>query len=141
MTAIGFSTERNSVKRLGMVSGKVTEPLEHAYGVLNQAIADSIFPGAQVAVVQEGKLIASRGFGRQTYDAASPEIDRGTIYDLASVTKVAATTLIAMKLWERKKLLLDVPVKNYLPKFKGGEKDSLTLRHLFTPILSFRVWD
>ena len=58
--------------------------------MLNQAIADSIFPGAQVAVVLDGKLIASRPFGRQTYDPASPEIDIETIYDLASVTKVAA---------------------------------------------------
>lgn len=103
-----------------------------AYAILEQAIEDSVFPGAQVAIVHDNKLLASRGFGRQTYDPGSPSVTTATIYDLASVTKVAATTVSAMRLWERGKLLLDVPVKSYIPEFRGGAKDSVTLRHLLT---------
>jgi len=136
---IGDGLDR-SARTMELVKKIDDKDLQDAYAVLNQAIADSIFPGAQVAVVRNGNLIASRGFGRQAYDPASTEIDTKTIYDLASVTKVAATTVCAMKLWERKKLLLDVPVKSYLPKFKGGEKDSVTLRHLFTHSSGAHWW-
>lgn len=136
---IGDGLER-SPRTMELVKKIDDKALQNAYAVLNQAIADSIFPGAQVAVVRDGNLIASRGFGRQTYDPASPEIDTKTIYDLASVTKVAATTVCAMQLWERKKLLLDIPVKSYLPKFKGGEKNSVTLRHLFTHSSGAHWW-
>ena len=114
--------------------------LQPAYAVLKQAISDSIFPGAQVAVVHDGKLIASRGFGHQTYDPASPAVTPQTIYDLASVTKVAATTVVAMQLYEKKKIRLDIPVKSYLPKFSGGLKDSVTIRHLLTHSAGIHWW-
>ena len=114
--------------------------LQDAYLVLKKAIADSIFPGAQVAVVQDGKLIASRGFGHQTYDPNSPAVDTTTIYDLASVTKVAATTMVAMKLYEQKKLRLDIPVSSYIPEFHGGLKDSVTVRHLLTHSAGMHWW-
>ncbi|MEJ2634074.1 MAG: glycoside hydrolase family 3 N-terminal domain-containing protein [Calditrichia bacterium] len=112
-----------------------------AYQSIDQAIADSVFPGAQIAVVHDGKLIASRSFGHQTYDADSPEITSETMYDLASVTKVIATTAIAMRLYEQKKLRLDIPVKSYLPQFSGGMKDSVTVRHLLTHSAGILWWD
>ncbi len=111
-----------------------------AYQVLKKAIADSVFPGAQVAIVQDGKLLASSGFGHQTYDPASPAITTETLYDMASVTKVAATTVTAMHLWEKGKLRLDIPVRSYLPDFSGGLKDSVTLRHLFTHSGGLHWW-
>jgi len=114
--------------------------LEPAYQVLRQAIADSIFPGAQVTVVRDGKIIASRCFGRQTYDPQSPPVTPETIYDLASVTKVVGTTVTAMHLWERGRLLLDIPIKSYLPKFTGGAKDSVTFRHLLTHSAGAHWW-
>jgi CubicO group peptidase (beta-lactamase class C family) len=112
-----------------------------AYNVLETAIADSVFPGAQIAIVRNGTLIASRGFGRQTYDVDSPAITPATIYDLASVTKVAATTVVAMQLWEEDKIKLDIPVKSYLPQFSGDAKDSVTLRHLLNHSAGLHEWD
>ncbi|RQW02158.1 MAG: hypothetical protein EH225_08910, partial [Calditrichaeota bacterium] len=64
-----------------------------------------------------------------------------TIYDLASVTKVAATTVVVMKLYEMKKIRLDIQVKSYLPDFSGGMKDSVTVRHLLTHSSGIRGWD
>ncbi len=114
--------------------------LKTAYGVLKQAIQDSVFPGAQVAIVHDGKLIASRGIGRQMYDPHSPKVTIETMYDLASVTKVVGTTVTAMNLWEKGRLLLDVPIKSYLPEFHGGAKDSVTLRHLLTHSSGAHWW-
>jgi beta-glucosidase-like glycosyl hydrolase/CubicO group peptidase (beta-lactamase class C family) len=131
---------RREARSMELVEAIGDDFLQDAYTVLQRAISDSVFPGAQVAVVNDGTLIASRGFGRQTYDEDSPKVDTQTIYDLASVTKVAATTVCAMRLWEQSKLLLDIPVSAYLPKFKGADKDSITLRHLLTHSSGVHWW-
>ncbi len=114
--------------------------LTDAYQVIEQAIEDSVFPGAQIAVIKEGELIASRGFGRQTYDPQSPAVTPETIYDLASVTKVAAATVVAMSLYEKNIIRLDIPVRSYLPHFKGNGKDSVTIKHLITHSAGLKDW-
>ncbi|MFQ5605148.1 MAG: glycoside hydrolase family 3 N-terminal domain-containing protein, partial [bacterium] len=136
---IGDGLERPR-RMMELVKAIDDDILEDAYAVLKKAIADSIFPGAQVAVIRDGKIIASRGFGRQKYEPSSPAVTRETIYDLASVTKVAATTVTAMRLWEQRKIVLDIPVKSYLPDFQGGEKDAVTLRHLLTHSSGAHWW-
>lgn len=136
---IGDGLERQPTK-MELVTDIRDDIFKDAYEVLDEAIADSVFPGAEVAIVHDGKLLASRGFGRQTYNPASPAITPATIYDLASVTKVAATTVVAMQLWEKDKIKLDIPVKSYLPEFSGGAKDSVTMRHLFTHSAGVHWW-
>jgi len=100
--------------------------------ILGQAIADHAFPGASVAVVADGKLLALRGLGRFTYDASSPEIAAETIFDLASVSKVVGTTAMAMLLYERGHLDLDVPVAGIIPRFAKGDprRQNVTVRML-----------
>ncbi len=100
--------------------------------VLAQGIADHAFPGASAAVVAGGKLVALRGMGRFTYDAGSPEITAETIFDLASVSKVVGTTAMAMLLYERGHLDLDVPVAGIIPQFARGDvrRQSVTIRML-----------
>ena len=68
-------------------------------------------------MTHRGALVASQGFGRFTYDATSPEVHADTVFDLASLTKVVATTAIAMLLYERGLLQLDSPVAAILPDF------------------------
>jgi len=136
---IGDALERTE-RKMELAEAPADSLFGPAYDVLKKAIADSIFPGAQIAIVQDNKLLANRGFGRQTYDPNSPRVDTKTIYDMASVTKVAATTVSAMRLWERDKIRLDIPVKNYLPKFHGAGKDTVTLRHLFTHSSGVHWW-
>ncbi|MEL6824378.1 MAG: serine hydrolase, partial [Calditrichota bacterium] len=55
-------------------------------------------------------------------------------------TKVASTALSAMRLWEQKRIRLDIPVKSYLPAFSGGDKDSVTIRHLLTHSSGIHWW-
>jgi serine-type D-Ala-D-Ala carboxypeptidase len=88
-----------------------------AFGLIRRAIAERVFPGAALAVTQRGRLLAWEGFGRFTYEAASPEVRRETVWDLASLTKPIATASMAMLLYERGQLALDAPVVDYLPEF------------------------
>lgn len=88
-----------------------------AFGLLEEAIQRQAFPGAALAVTRGGKLVALRGFGRFTYEAASPEVKPETPWDLASLTKPLATTAMAMLLWERGQLQLDAKIASLLPEF------------------------
>ncbi len=104
-----------------------------AFAVLEQGIRNRAFPGAAVAVTHEGKLVALKGLGRFTYDATSPEVRAETIFDLASVTKVVATTALAMILYERGLLDLEMPVAGILPEFASEDaarRRKVTLRML-----------
>jgi CubicO group peptidase (beta-lactamase class C family) len=95
-----------------------------AFEILSQAIAAHAFPGASIAVTRKNKLVASKAFGRFTYEPDSPEVTTGTIFDLASVTKVVATTSMAMILYERGLLDLETPVAAIVPEFAdAGVKD------------------
>ena len=100
----------------------------HAFELIRQAIANRVFPGAVLAVAHRGRLLAWHAFGRFTYDPASPEVRRETLWDLASLTKPIATVSMAMLLFERGQLPLDTPVAGLLPHFAGGPfKPSLGL--------------
>ena len=89
----------------------------HAFAIIRQAIEQRAFPGASLAVTHRGALVASQGFGRFTYRQSSPAVRAETIFDLASLTKVVATTATAMLLYQRAKLSLDQPVEKILPEF------------------------
>jgi CubicO group peptidase (beta-lactamase class C family) len=87
------------------------------FALIRQAIDQHAFPGAALAVAYRGALIASQGFGHFTYDVDSPTVKADTVFDLASVTKVVATTTMAILLYERGLLDLDSPVSAILPEF------------------------
>lgn len=103
-----------------------------AFEVLSAAIAERAFPGASTAVLSRGKIVALRGLGRFTYDADSPAVTPATIFDLASVTKVLATTAMAMMLYESGWLDMDTPVAGILPEFGKGDarRREVTVRML-----------
>jgi CubicO group peptidase (beta-lactamase class C family) len=88
-----------------------------AFAVIRDAIEQHAFPAAALAVTHGGSLIALRGFGRFTYEDIAPLVQPDTVFDLASVTKVVATTAVAMLLHERGQLPLDIPLGHFLPDF------------------------
>ena len=103
------------------------EQFANAYSVLEQAIAEQAFPGAAFGVFAHGEVLALDGVGGFTYDAETPAVTPSTIYDLASVTKVIATTSMAMLLQQRGQLSLDQPLVELLPGFTQGGAVSLRL--------------
>ena len=103
--------------------------------VLEQAIADRAFPGASYGVFHQGQLLTLDALGRFTYEADSTPVTPSTIYDLASLTKVLATTAAAMLLYERGIFKLDARLGDILPGFvvgmrRGSGRERLTLRML-----------
>ena len=101
-----------------------------AYGVLGAAIAQRAFPGCAFGVLAGGKVILQDALGRFTYDADSPAVTPQTSYDIASLTKVAATTAAAMLLHQRGRLDLDMPVAELLPGFVVGRPPGTWSRHV-----------
>jgi CubicO group peptidase (beta-lactamase class C family) len=88
-----------------------------AFAILRDGIEQRAFPGAALAVSHRGSLVASQGFGHFTYDDDSPIVHAETVFDLASLTKVIATTAAAMLLHDRVRLTLDAPLASLLPEF------------------------
>jgi CubicO group peptidase (beta-lactamase class C family) len=91
------------------------------------------FPGAALAVGRWNQTVVEDGIGHTDWGLGAPEVDPDrTMYDLASLTKVIATTTAVMLLVEDGKMRLDVPVSTYIPAFAGGRKDQVTVRMLLT---------
>jgi CubicO group peptidase (beta-lactamase class C family) len=92
-----------------------------AFSILDAAVADRVFPGSSIAVTHRGRVVALKALGRFNYDSDSPLVTAGTLFDLASVSKVVATTTAAMILYERGLLDLDARVVGIVPEFgKAG---------------------
>ena len=94
-----------------------------ALDILEKAIVARAFPGCSLAVTFRGELVAYKALGRFTYDPASPEVTPASLFDLASLTKVVATTAMAMILYERGLLDLEGPVTGIVPEFAGQFAD------------------
>ena len=116
-----LETNTTSAPRIPPASFEDQEKIFRApFRVLEEAIENRAFPGASVAITHSGRLVALKALGRFTYDANSPPVGSGTVFDLASVSKVVATTSMAMTLYERGLLDLEMPVVGVLPEFAGG---------------------
>ena len=106
---------------------------------MEQAIREGVFPGAVLAAGLRGEVVLHAAFGRFTYSHLSGKVRQDTIFDIASLTKVMATTTMAMLLFERGRLELDRPVADYLPEFatrpkfqdrEDADRKKVTSRHL-----------
>ncbi len=89
-------------------------------------------PGAVVLIGNRGRIVYWRAFGDRAYRPTELPMTRGTVFDLASLTKVVATTTAVMQLVERRRLALDAPVAKYWPAFDRNGKGSITVRELLT---------
>jgi len=100
---------------------------------VKQGLMAGGFPGAAVVVGRRGAIVWEKGYGSADWGFGLPSVQvRSTLYDLASLTKVAATSAAAMVLYDRGRLKLDAPVSRYLPAFRGGDKSRVTVRDLLT---------
>jgi beta-glucosidase-like glycosyl hydrolase/CubicO group peptidase (beta-lactamase class C family) len=112
--------------------------LRPAYEVIEKAIVDKAFPGATLAVGYRGKVVI-HAFGKLSYDAKAVATTPTTMYDIASLTKVVATTTLVAKLAEGDlavPLDLDAKIERYLPEWASGPQPEwrhrVTVRHLLT---------
>jgi CubicO group peptidase (beta-lactamase class C family) len=115
---------------LGVKTNKLNQLLE-------ESVRDRAWPGGVLLAAKNGKIFSKKAFGFHTYDQ-NRDVRTSDIFDLASITKVIATTSSIMKLVESGKVDLDDPVVKHLPEFSGkqkatdSQKSIITIRHLLT---------
>ncbi len=109
--------------------GMSSEVLQQIDNIATEAIAYAATPGCQVLVVKDGTVVFNKSYGYYTYDAAKP-VTNQTIYDIASITKVAATLQAIMFLKDQGKISLDAKLSTYLPELKGTNKANLVMRDI-----------
>ena len=97
--------------------------------IVNDAISKKAMPGCQVLVAKDGKIIFQKAYGYYNYDQKE-KVTNESVYDLASVTKIAATTLAVMKLYDEGKIRLDKKLGDYLSWVKGSNKDDLIIKDI-----------
>lgn len=99
------------------------ERFRRAFDILAEALDAKAFPGCSAAVTFRGQLVIGTAMGRFTYDAASPAATMSSIFDIASVSKVVATTAMAMILYERGILDLEAPIAAIVPEFLSDDRN------------------
>ena len=96
-------------------------------------IRQGVYPGAALVVGRHDTILFANGYGRLTWRPTSPAVSvDSTFWDLASLTKVVATTPSLMLLVERGTVVLDTPVVRYIPEFNSPGTASITVRRLLT---------
>ena len=107
--------------------GIQSQKLEHIENIAFEGIRQKAYPGCYVMVVKDGIVIYDRGFGNMDYTSKQAVNDQ-TVYDLASITKAAATVPALMKLYDDKKIKLQDNFGKFIPETKNTDKWALTIR-------------
>lgn len=119
-----------------MAAAKDAGPPSDRLGLLDaivqSAIADGQMPGAVLLVGHDGQVVYRRAFGERSLEPKREPMTVDTIFDLASLTKVVATTTAVMQLVEHGKVRLNDPVEKYIPEFAQNDKEDITVRELLT---------
>ncbi|MEE8335727.1 MAG: serine hydrolase, partial [Candidatus Neomarinimicrobiota bacterium] len=120
-----------------IMPSEINAEIDPVLKYMQSAISDSAWPGAVLLAAKKGKIFIHEASGFHTYDRQE-STNRGDIFDLASITKVVATTSAIMILYDQGELDLDDKVVNYLPRFKGRQpefvkqKNNITIKNLLT---------
>lgn len=104
-----------------------------------KGIKDKIYPGCQILVAKNGNVIYQKSFGYHTYEDKIP-VKNDDLYDLASITKIAATTISLMKLKDELTIDLNEKLGTYLPQLKGSNKQDIGLREMLTHQAGLKDW-
>ncbi|GAB3910255.1 hypothetical protein GCM10028826_18550 [Mucilaginibacter boryungensis] len=99
--------------------------------IASEALREHATPGCVVLVAKDGKVIFNKAYGYHTYDNTMPD-KLNDIFDLASVTKVSATTMEAMRLYDQGKLGLDSTISSYIATARNSDKNDIKVRELLT---------
>src|SRR5246500_4401575 len=101
-------------------------------GIIQRAIEEHQIPGAVVLIGHDGRVVYRKAYGNRALEPRREPMTVDTIFDLASLTKVVATTPAVMQLVERGRVRLNDPVAKYLPEFGQSGKEDITVRQLLT---------
>ncbi len=138
----GFTTP--SLKRLGYSVpervGMASDSLTYISTIAQYMINIEAAPGCQVLIARDGRIIYEKAFGYHTYGALNDPVYMTDLYDLASVTKVAATTLTVMRLQKEGRINIDKTLGDYLPWLKGSNKEHMVIRKVMAHQAGLQSW-
>jgi beta-glucosidase-like glycosyl hydrolase/CubicO group peptidase (beta-lactamase class C family) len=116
------------------------EKLDEIDAIANNAIAKGAFPGCQIVVAVKGKIIYRKAFGKQTYDG-SDSVSVNDVYDIASVSKIAGSTVGAMKLQSEGRFSLSKKLSDYIPEITGeSEYGNIVIREMMAHQAGLAPW-
>ncbi len=107
--------------------------------IVRDAIHDGEIPGAVLLVWHNGKVVYRKAFGDRSLEPHREAMTADTIFDIASLTKVVATTTAVMQLVQKGEVRLNDPVAKYIPEFGQNGKDDITVRNLLTHFSGLRA--
>jgi len=107
--------------------------------LVNLGISGGMMPGAQILVARKGKVIYEKSFGFHTQNQLKP-VKYDDIYDLASLTKIIATTPILMGLFDKNVLKMDTKLSEMLPEYKNSNKANITLKEMLSHYARLEAW-
>lgn len=108
--------------------------------IIEKGIESQAFPSAVLIVGTSKGIVYQNAYGRLMYEESAPLTTARTIYDMASVTKVIATTTAIMKLYEEGKIDLNASVASYIPEFNNNDKGDITVMNLLVHNSGLTAW-
>lgn len=120
-------------------AGLDPKKLEWIDSVVTRGISEKAFPGCQVFLAKDRKVFYYKSFGYHTYENKRP-VKKNDLYDLASVTKIAATTAATMQLVDKKQVSMDDYICYHLPELEGTDKMNINIREMLTHQAGLKDW-
>ncbi len=112
-----------------VVLGIQKKKLEQIDSIAAKGIEDKCYPGCVILAAKSGKVFYQKAFGKYTYEGTD-SVNLQSIYDLASVTKVASSALALMDLVAKKKVDVNQSLGTYLPEVKGSNKETILIKEI-----------
>jgi beta-N-acetylhexosaminidase len=134
-TPVGFRVRFSSPEKIGIDS----EKLNAIDSLALMGIKEMAYPGCQIAIIKNGVVIYNKSFGHHTYEKKRP-VRNSDIYDLASITKIASTTISIMKLVDEGKIDINQSIDFYLPWLKETNYVGIQLREVLAHQAMLRSW-
>lgn len=122
------------VKQVVVSTLKHRQPLlcDQIDRIVEHGIAEKAYPGCQLLIAHKGTIVYQRSYGTFTYDSLSPLVSPTNLYDLASLTKVTATTMAMMRLVDEGKVKITDKLSKYLPYLKHTNKSRITIKEVMS---------
>lgn len=137
----GLETEKTRIQFVDPSEmGIQKKNLDQVDSIARYGISEKAYPGCQVVAIKDGKLFFRKSYGNYTYDNSSSPVTNSTIYDLASVTKIASSALSLMRLNSEKKFEYKKTLCEYLPELKSCNKEDMMIEEVLSHQAGLQAW-
>jgi beta-N-acetylhexosaminidase len=139
---LGTGIQTKSVRLKYTIPEEVTANvsiLNKIDSIAQKGIKDKVFPGCQILVAKDGKVFYQKSFGYHTYENKI-KVKNTDLYDIASITKIAASTVSLMKLQDEKKVNLDELLCFYFPELENTNKQNIVIREMMAHQAGLKDW-